>query len=264
MLRAISRKEVSMIRLIQITSRRVILYDILSYMQKYFLYIFITFGVVIIGIVLAGMYRFNKTTNDVYVVHDTGRVQDVIDETIPTEPVVTPPISEDVPQKLKADVFIGTLEKVDTGCFADGECFVEVEGKHVTVLMGWNQETVGSVTGVSDFGSLENYIGKKFEVYAQQKEDGTYTLYGSEGFYVKPITTASSTNSAACVVGGCSGQLCVEAGSDNGVSTCEWQEVYACYKTARCERQATGQCGWTQTEGLLQCLDTRNGTLEQF
>jgi hypothetical protein len=59
---------------------------------------------------------------------------------------------------------------------------------------------------------------------------------------------------AACVVGGCSGQLCVEEGGEGGMSTCEWQDAYACYQSAFCERQADGACGWTQTEELAACL----------
>jgi hypothetical protein len=59
----------------------------------------------------------------------------------------------------------------------------------------------------------------------------------------------------ACVPGGCSGQLCVEEG-DGAVSTCEWQEAYACYKSATCERQSDGACGWTETEALTSCLAT--------
>src|SRR5690606_32230245 len=52
---------------------------------------------------------------------------------------------------------------------------------------------------------------------------------------------------AACVVGGCSGQLCYEEGSGGGISTCEFLPEYACYDAAACERQADGACGWTQT-----------------
>ena len=59
---------------------------------------------------------------------------------------------------------------------------------------------------------------------------------------------------AACVSGGCSGQLCVEEGGEGGISTCEWQDAYACYKSATCERQADGACGWTETEELTACL----------
>jgi hypothetical protein len=57
-----------------------------------------------------------------------------------------------------------------------------------------------------------------------------------------------------CKVGGCSGQLCVGPG-DPDISTCEWREAYACYKTASCGVQADGRCGWTQTDELKKCLD---------
>jgi hypothetical protein len=57
----------------------------------------------------------------------------------------------------------------------------------------------------------------------------------------------------ACVVGGCSGQLCIEEGS-GGISTCEWRSEYACYRSAQCTRQANGQCGWTDTAELRACL----------
>ncbi len=99
--------------------------------------------------------------------------------------VVAPNDENVVEGKLKAANFEGKLEEVDVGCFADGECFVVVDGKHVTAIMGWSQETVGSVQGVEGFGDLEAHIGKDVEVYAQDKGDGTYTLYGSEGFYIK-------------------------------------------------------------------------------
>ncbi len=89
--------------------------------------------------------------------------------------------------KIKADTFTGKLEEVNTGCFSDGECYVTVSGKHVTVIMGWSQETVGTIIGSPSIGDLESMIGKDIEVYAQELTDGTYTLYGSEGFYVKVL-----------------------------------------------------------------------------
>jgi hypothetical protein len=55
----------------------------------------------------------------------------------------------------------------------------------------------------------------------------------------------------ACVKTGCSGQICAD---QDMFSTCEWREEYACYQTATCERQASGQCGWTQTPALTTCL----------
>ncbi len=56
---------------------------------------------------------------------------------------------------------------------------------------------------------------------------------------------------AACVVTGCSGQVCAE---EDVFTTCEWREEYACYETATCERQVDGACGWTATEELDACL----------
>ncbi len=58
-----------------------------------------------------------------------------------------------------------------------------------------------------------------------------------------------------CIVGGCSGQLCVSADeAGNMVTTCEYRAEYACYKQATCARQSNGTCGWTQTPGLQLCL----------
>lgn len=187
--------------------------------------------------------------------------------------------------KIKADMFTGTLEKVDVGCFADGECYVVVDGKHVTAIMGWSQETVGTVQGVEGFGDLESHIGEKVEVYARDNSDGTYSLYGSEGFYIKLLggkqgsgasgsdgnaqgitigepnpSTPKPVASGGCMVGGCSGQLCGESKNpDDMMSTCEYREQYACYKSASCERQANGQCGWTMDTVLTQCLNTKAG-----
>jgi len=59
---------------------------------------------------------------------------------------------------------------------------------------------------------------------------------------------------SSCVIAGCSSQLCVEEG-DPGMSTCEYRSEYACYQGAVCERQASGQCGWTETPELIACLE---------
>ena len=54
-----------------------------------------------------------------------------------------------------------------------------------------------------------------------------------------------------CVVTGCSGQVCA---SEEVATTCEFRDSYACYRDAVCEAQASGECGWTQTPELAQCL----------
>lgn len=58
----------------------------------------------------------------------------------------------------------------------------------------------------------------------------------------------------ACVRAGCSDHLCIDEGLDI-TSTCEWRPVYACYQQATCERQQNGQCGFTPTHALVECLE---------
>lgn len=58
-----------------------------------------------------------------------------------------------------------------------------------------------------------------------------------------------------CIVGGCSGQLCTDARNGGVASTCEWRESYACYsKYGSCKLQPDGQCGWTPTQALTECV----------
>ena len=56
---------------------------------------------------------------------------------------------------------------------------------------------------------------------------------------------------APCVVTGCSGQVCAEVET---ATDCQYLPVYACYKTATCERQGNGACGWTSTPQLTSCI----------
>lgn len=55
-----------------------------------------------------------------------------------------------------------------------------------------------------------------------------------------------------CRATGCSGQICAD---EDVATTCEFLKEYTCYKTARCERQSDGQCGWTMSNELKSCLD---------
>lgn len=95
------------------------------------------------------------------------------------------PSEEETETLAGEEKFTGTLEEVNVGCFADGECYVVVDGKHITVMMGWTNATVGSVLGVEGFGDLEYFIGEKVSVYAGKKTDGTYTLYQKDTYFVK-------------------------------------------------------------------------------
>lgn len=70
-----------------------------------------------------------------------------------------------------------------------------------------------------------------------------------------PEPPASGT---PCVKAGCSGILCVEEGNEV-MSICDFKPEYACYKEARCERQPSGQCGWTETAELQSCIQSARG-----
>jgi hypothetical protein len=68
--------------------------------------------------------------------------------------------------------------------------------------------------------------------------------------------TANPTSKlrSGCVVAGCSSQLCVESSQSDITTTCEFKWEYQCYRSATCEVQTDGQCGWTMTPELQACL----------
>lgn len=70
-----------------------------------------------------------------------------------------------------------------------------------------------------------------------------------------PEPEPTQVSMQGCQVAGCSSQLCVDASTSSSlVTTCEYKDSYACYKTATCTRQADGKCGWTLTPQLTSCL----------
>lgn len=81
--------------------------------------------------------------------------------------------------------FSGKLQKVDTSCFADGECSVDVDGKHVTLTVGWSKEAVGQIIGADSIGGLERHIGETVHIYARRLSLSKFTLIGSNRYYIK-------------------------------------------------------------------------------
>lgn len=57
-----------------------------------------------------------------------------------------------------------------------------------------------------------------------------------------------------CKRAGCNGQLCIDANSQDKVSSCDFKPEYVCYQKAQCERQLDGDCGFTPSDELSQCL----------
>ena len=87
---------------------------------------------------------------------------------------------------------------------------------------------------------------------------GRATTLKASQFYLRVAKQGSvkppqrPDRSKACIRSGCSNQVCSD---EPMMTTCEWRPEYACYQKARCERQADGKCGFTQTPELAACLN---------
>lgn len=81
------------------------------------------------------------------------------------------------------------------------------------------------------------------------KLDGSYPDSGGA------CVANSSSGTGTCKPTGCSGEICSD---QDMASTCIYREEYACYTPAKCERQGDGKCGWTQTNELKVCVDSKN------
>lgn len=66
-----------------------------------------------------------------------------------------------------------------------------------------------------------------------------------------PAFKAASYRASECVISGCNSEYCSEGPVR---SLCVLKAEAICYQTARCEKQATGRCGWTPTQELTSCL----------
>jgi hypothetical protein len=85
--------------------------------------------------------------------------------------------------------------------------------------------------------------GKSFELKATQ----VYVRNKTESGSGRPDTGSMKP----CIKTGCSSQICAD---HNVVSTCEFRPEYACYQKATCARQSDGNCGFTKTPELTECL----------
>ncbi len=77
--------------------------------------------------------------------------------------------------------FSGIVGKVDTGCYSDGVCFMEVAGRRVIFGRGWSREDWGQVAPREP---IESYVGRRVEVYCGVR-DGECSLVGNTAYYVR-------------------------------------------------------------------------------
>jgi uncharacterized alpha/beta hydrolase family protein len=84
-----------------------------------------------------------------------------------------------------------------------------------------------------------------------------FYLIKNNNSIVQPNTDAGIEKShiKPCIITGCSGQVCSD---EEVVTTCEFLPEYGCYTEAVCERQASGDCGWTTTKEFESCAVEQN------
>ncbi len=149
----------------------------------------------------------------------------------------------------------------------DSRCPIDVQCVWAgRVIIAMNIATaMGTSTQELELGKFVTTENKKItlvEVTPAQKQnhkiaDGEYAFIFKIEAHNPAVTQPKPqpmqpTPQPSCYVGGCSSHVCSD--TPNISSTCEWTEAYACYKGATCERQPSGQCGWTQTPELSKCL----------
>lgn len=109
------------------------------------------------------------------------------------------------------------------------------------------------------FNRQPKFLGKVVPITGPGQNYGGFALplpLDSES--LPDVIPPNSAVPGECFIGGCSSQICSE--EEGVVSTCEYREEYACYKNAKCERQTSGECGWTPTKKLTMCLDSAGDT----
>ncbi len=126
------------------------------------------------------------------------------------------------------------------------------------------------IPGVSD--DLQDISPEKYAYVPPSDQTGTanggiVTQNGTNGETSsqvgKPSITSSSDTSEEvaqedvgpkeCRIMGCSKQFCSDV-EDEVVLACEWKQEFECVRNSKCERQADGKCGWTETPAYKGCL----------
>jgi len=124
-----------------------------------------------------------------------------------------------------------------------------------------NGESFTASGVVTSIATLSTDHWQKYDVagvFSVTSVDG----YGEGSEDVPPVTppVVKESPTGECYVGGCSSEIC--SGRSDMASDCRYNEAYACFQTATCERQSTGVCGWTETSELRACLATNGGALD--
>lgn len=141
----------------------------------------------------------------------------------------------------------------DSRCPNDVQC-IQAGTVRVRVAV---VSSAGSSESILKLGQVFTTEGKAIllENVLPVKNSKVLTTAADYRFVFNVVQQESSKNpdtQGKCYIGGCSAQLCTDA--PDALSTCEYRPIYTCYKSATCERQSSGTCGWTETTELTSCL----------
>lgn len=142
---------------------------------------------ILLGVVLLFFFFTQRKTEAPHVV--VNNISDDIFEQNKPDVINQENLEKKKEENMASVTFTGILEEVNTGCFADGECFIVVDGSKVTAIEGRKQGPLGKTIINDDinagFGDLYVFLGEEIEVYARQISENEFTLYGSEDYYIK-------------------------------------------------------------------------------
>ncbi|MBU0628764.1 MAG: DUF333 domain-containing protein [Nanoarchaeota archaeon] len=137
----------------------------------------------------------------------------------------------------------------------------------VVLAAGCNQAPVKDNTQIANPASV-NCIEKGGKLDIRENPQGQYGVCilpdGSEceewAFYrgecsKTPVNAnADCSSDSDCVIGGCSGTICLSKNSELMFTTCEWTEEYGCYKQIDCGC-VSGKCDWKKTADFDNCVE---------
>lgn len=169
----------------------------------------------------------------------------------------TPTPKDIVPErKTMSGTYIDCLPRQDN--FSSEPCVAGMKtdaGEYYAIDLGLMSQTPPVFTP-GDYFTANGILTPREMISSDQTREsvgkGVFSITDSVVITPKSTSRPTPPVTGKCYVGGCSSQLCTD--KPDMVSTCEYREAYACYQTATCERQASGQCGWTPTPALSQCL----------
>lgn len=132
--------------------------------------------------------------------------------------------------------------------------FVIIAGLLYAYVTLQNKQQLINVTNFEECAAAGNPV---MESYPRQCRTPDGQLFVEEVPLPEDPYNGINVQANGCAIAGCSGQLCVSAKEASNIfTTCEYRPEYACYKEAKCEPQANGACGWTETPQLRACLNT--------